>query len=344
MKATKEWLDFLLKESESYQNLILTKKLNDASTLGGALARLISRGKAERPSGVLLTGPHGSGRHHAAFHILQALDRENCAPVFLTGASLTEGISDFSGLADRLNALLDAFYDRNQGLCIVLEKPEACGFSGQLYPFLGKIAHEYRTHSDELPALFMILIAETPPALPSVLQEQLLCCVCTIPDSEKRRAFLDDRAGSLKTYVDLSELAKQTEGCSYTAIDQVVKNLEFLVDVYDRAPEHDTILTLIHQVAPEIRPEPVDPIAAALEQIETVFSEISGKLSNLRFGEPVISPAKEHKSAIDLFESNESRTDSNDLSVDRHHFEEMTIHSLSVELFGEDRVNALLQN
>ena len=70
MKTTKDWLNFHLKESESFQNLILTQNLNDASKLGGALGRMVSRGKTERPSGVLLTGPSGSGKHHAAYHIL----------------------------------------------------------------------------------------------------------------------------------------------------------------------------------------------------------------------------------------------------------------------------------
>ena len=349
MKTTKDWLSFHLKESGSLQNLILNQKLNDASTLGGALSRLVLRGKAERPSGVLLTGPSGSGKHHTAHHILQALDKENCAPVFLTGASLAEGVSGFQEITERINALLDEFYDRKQGLCLVLEEPDKCGYSDQLFPFLGRIAHEYRNNIDELPALFLILIAEEPLSLPSILNDLLLCCVCTLPDPEKRRMFLDDRAKALKTYVDLGQLARLTDGCSYAAIGRIVKRLEFIVDTTDRAPDSKTILRLIHEVspairheaAPEIRQKTADPVVAVLERLETVFHEISDKLSSLKLDGPIAARV-ENRVVPELREEIVPDTRSN--SLDRRDYEDMPVRQLAVELFGEDRADALQQN
>lgn len=388
MKTTKDWLEFHLKESERFQNLILNQTLNDASALGGALSRLVLRGKTERPSGVVLSGPSGSGKHHAANHILQALDLEDCAPVFLTGASLAEGVSGFFELAERINALLDEFYDREQGVCIVLEEPDECGYSGQLYPFLGRIAHEYKDNPDELPALFLILIAKEPPVLPSILRDLLLCCACTLPDPEKRRAFIDDRASALKHYVDLNELAEATDGCSYAAIAEVVRSLEFLVDTTDRAPDSETIRRLIREAAPEllqkaapeprressaekrttvseIRPElapehlrePVpeirqeitpellrefsDPVVAAIGRLEVVFSEISDRLSKIKLG-GAMAVQSDQPNALDLTDIPAGETQS--ITPDRDKFEEMSVHQLAVELFGEERVDALVQN
>ena len=61
MRKTEEWLEFLTKDSEQYQEIILNQTLNDASGLGDALAKMIHQGRAERYPGVLLTGPAGSG-------------------------------------------------------------------------------------------------------------------------------------------------------------------------------------------------------------------------------------------------------------------------------------------
>ena len=344
MKTTKDWLNFHLKESESFQNLILTQNLNDASKLGGALGRMVSRGKTERPSGVLLTGPSGSGKHHAAYHILQALDKEDCAPVFFTGASLAEGVSDFPGLAERINALLDRFYDIGQGLCIVLEEPDESGFSGQLYPFLGRIAHEYRNNPDELPALFLIFLAKETPALPSILTDLMLCCKCTLPDAEQRRTYIDDRAKSISNYVSLEHLAQVTEGCSYTAIFKIIKELEFLVDTSGCAPDSDTILRVVRQNAPTQEITNDDSLTSALERLETVFSDLADRISNLNLTGAVAAPVVNSVASVASQRQEREAPTLPSVFVDRKEYEEMPVRQLSAELFGEERANALLQN
>lgn len=342
MKTTEEWLRFRLKESERYQNYILNQKLNDASGLGGRLQKLVRRGRAERPAGVLLTGPAGSGRHCAAWHILQALDEEDCAPVFFTGAGLAQDAADFPDLAERLNALLDSFYDRGQGLCVVLEEPEDCPYCQQLYPYLGSVAQEYRLGAEILPPLFLILITRQQVTLPAMLQEQLLSCSCVLPDLATRRNYLEDRSKSIRNYVSLSRLAELSEGCSFGQLGQISEQLAFWVDTEERSLDDEMLEQTVKQFSPgksDSQPQGQNPITAALDRLQTALLDLADRLSFLSVSKPVGATSKEKKEEPLIEEANE-----NSMANDRSSVEKLPVHQLAKELFGEDRLQELLQN
>ncbi len=259
MNKTEDWLDSLTQESEAYQDLILNRRLNDASGLGTALTQMIRMGPDERYPGVLLTGPEGAGKHNAAYHVIQALDEEDFAPVFLTGEDLNEVSGEAFVLTDRLNALLARFYDRKQNLCLVLEEPELCTLSRKLYFFLGRTLWRYLSASAEEPALYLILIAEKQPPLPDLLREPLLLCPCSLPDREQREAFLSEKGKTIHNYVSLKRLAELSEGCSYAALLQLVDILGFRIDATDQVPEEEELRRCVRQLLPE-RELPQGPV------------------------------------------------------------------------------------
>lgn len=354
MRIVEEWIGFVLEESERYQNLILNQKLNDAAGLGGAMGKLIRRGRGERPSGVLLTGPSGAGKHNVAWHILQALDEENFAPIFLSGEGLAEFGGDYPALAARLNALFDQFYDRGQSLCLVLEDPEASGLGRQLYAFLGMTLRAYQSYPAEDPALFLILIAAEQPPLPSMLRDELLFCPCALPNLARREAYLNERGKSIRYYVSLKRLAELSEGCSYAALGQLVDMLGFEIDSTDRAPDEETVLSCISYVRPaqksdtpapaaEVRApaqaERENAVAEALHRLESVFADLAEKLTNLKLNTTVVQQTQQ--SVTDVLQKQEAAAP---MEPDRKAIEDMKVRDLSTELFGQERLQVLLQN
>lgn len=341
MRKTEEWLAFLLEESERCQNMVLNRDLNDASGLGRALDRMIRQGRGSRPAGVLLTGPSGAGKHNAAWHVLQALNGEDYAPVFLSGESLSEFRGDYPAAAARLNALMDQFYDRGQGLCLVLEDPERCGFGRQLFSFLGVSLQAYQSYPPGDPGMFLILIADKQPAMPSLLRDQLLFCPCALPDLARREAYLTERGKSIRNYVSLKRLAELTEHCSYTALGQIADLLGFEIDATDRVPDEEAILRCVRQFVPAAEPEKPDLVAEALRRLETVFAGLTETISGLKLGQPVQQSRTEA-----VMEKIATAGQSQELGAmpERESIEELAVSQLSRELFGNDRVQQLLQS
>lgn len=339
MKPTEEWLDFLLKESEQYQNLILDLHLNDAAGVGGMLGQLIRRGRGYRPDGILLTGPTGSGKHNVAWHILQALDEEDCAPVFLTGEALAEFRGDYPALAERLNALLERFYDNKQNLCLVLDEPELGGLGAQLYSFLGMTVRAYQSDSAGAPYLYLILIAEKQPPLGSLLRDMLLLCPCVLPDLEARTAFLTEHGKAIRNIVSLKQIAELTKGCSFADLRQIVDMVDFRSQITGAAPDEEALRYMIRQVSFEDSKPQEDPVAEALHRLEGVFTELKDALAKLDF-----SAIGESKSVKVEEVVVKPQINTEGVVPDQKSVEEMPVRRLSAELFGEDVVQALLAN
>ena len=341
MKTTEEWLGFLLKESERYDSIISSLPLNDVSGLGGAMRRIIRRERDERPDGVLLTGPSGVGKHNAAWHILQALEEENFIPVFLSGEDLAVFKGDYPALAERLNALLDRFYDEGHDLCLILEEPERSGLGKQIYSFLGMAVRTYRSYPAGDPSLFLILIAKKQPPLPSLLRDRLLYCPCELPDREKRAAYLAERGKMIRRFVSMERLAELSEGCSYAALGQIVDMLDFSIEATDRTPDEETMLRCIRQVTVQEQPKGKDPVAEVLQRLETVFSGLKDTLSGIGPGRQAseTESAWEQESPPQKTADAETKTE-----MDRQEVEDMPISALSTDLFTEDMLHALLEN
>lgn len=337
MQTTAQWLSGLLEDSQWEETRILKKRLNDASGQGRALQELIARGRPEWPGGILLTGPAGSGKHNLAWHLVQALGQTNCGAVFLTGELLGEE-ADNQEAVRRLNALVDSFYDENQGLCLVLEEPEDCPSPRRLYTLLGRILQDYRDHQEETPPLLLVLIARSAPRMPAVLRENLLPLPCALPDLDARRACLEDRARMIRSYVSLDLLAKLTDGCSYEDLGRIADLLGFLVDASGRAPDEAAILACIRRFRPEEKKAEANPIAASLERLEEILSGLSealtkGAVRSVAVSSPQTGQSLEREGPILQTEE-----------INRQVIEDMPVKDLSVDLFGEERAQNLMEN
>lgn len=364
MKSAKEWVENITKESNDIYNVVMNKRLGDASGMGEMIRKCIVMGKTARPMGLVLSGPAGTGKHTAAYHAIEALEQEGCVPVFLTGSGMAEDISSYADFVECLNAMLDSFYDDGKGLCLVIDEPEEAGFGVRFYSFLGRVANDYRIHPDDLPTLFIILISEKKLLIPSILSDMLLSLVFVLPDIDQRTVFVNERARSIKNYVSLPDLAKYSEGCSFSDLERVIKRLEVIIDTTDCAPEDDKIRMYFRQE----RKTSVEPVNGSIvtgsqdslvddsdvifeyfnrleeilstiadnlayDKIGMKISEISEKLSNGVF---VNGDGKEHGSVL-----KNKHKDEEPEELDQKQIEDMPVRDLAIEIFGEEKAKQL---
>lgn len=328
MLTNETWLSYHLKESAAYASFIRDLSLDDTSGMGSAVADVARQPLRHRPSGILLTGAAGCGKHNAAYHIIQALSRESYQPFFLTGRTLGEGAEVFSDLTARLNQLFDHMYDEHRGLCLLLDEPDECKWSTELYAFLGRTALEYAAHIDSFQPLFLVLISQKPPALALLLRKKLLRCECILPTQTERDRFLSARGKMIASSIDLSALSAMTDGCSYADLEQVIDTLAFHVDRLGRSPRIDELSTFVKPFLPVRGQE--NPIVDAILHLESI-------LEHLSFGSvPVVS--KKAELEMDISQPQP------DPSTERARIEALPPRQLAYELFGEKRTNELLRN
>ena len=342
MLSINEWVDLVVSESEFLQNIVLNQSLDDSFGLGGSLKTLAQMDSSERPTGVLLTGADGTGKHNAASHILQALDRlekESFVPVFLQGYLLAEKGVAYPMVSERLSMLLDHFRERKQSLCLVLDEPEECPCCRQLYLFLGAAAQKKRIFgSDGEQELFLILIARRHPSLPSLLQEELLTIVFDLPTLAQRKTFLDRRGKTIRRDVSLEQLAVMTEGCSYTTLGQVINRIQLFIDSFDAAPNDEVLLHLISQLREQASQEKENPVVQSINSLRSAMEEIIGKLSDLaRAANSLpVNNTRANNSRYDIHMGQQTSSSSDPLNPSMEDIEKMSIFELGAEMLGEE--------
>lgn len=326
--AVKVWLDGVLKSAAVMEAYIDRQELDDSSGWGALLETMWFSEGGKRPtgSGILLTGPDGSGRHTAAYHMIKGLLGRQYAHVFLTDENLDAKTCGAGPAKERLQGLLDRFYDQEQALCIVLEQAETFqGIQGALR-FLGEALCEYWLCED-YPPLFVILIASDDPPVPAPLRGRLRLCRTSLPAEARRRAFLESNAEDLRHYVPFHALLSQTEGMSYAELSDVVDNIRTLVDRTDRALSEEEAAAFIGEQKPRpVRvqmPEKVEALIDALPQL------LAGRRETGSVHDPIPEPVREPRQ--------------DDLSNDWKKVESLPVSDLAKELFGEERVAQMLQ-
>ncbi|MCD7760204.1 MAG: hypothetical protein LUH16_00270 [Clostridiales bacterium] len=222
--------------------------------LGARLRTLWDGGESLRPLGLLLTGPEGCGRHTAAAHMVRFLWDKEFGSIWLSGHDLlAEG--GLSAAQDRLNGLLDDFYDQEKGLCLVIERLEGWDDREELLAFLGQTLWDYWRMGEDYPPLFLILI-DSGRSIPGLLRGRLQQCRMTPPNREQRLRFLENRgsASGLTHYVAADAFADNTEGFNYAQLMDLAGNLCMLVYQTDRGVTPEELAQLAAEQRGETPP------------------------------------------------------------------------------------------
>ncbi|MCD8086513.1 MAG: hypothetical protein LUF28_09395 [Clostridiales bacterium] len=228
-EAAKQWAEEMERRSSAFEKCLETHWTDDSCGWGALLKNLWWTEEATtRPSGLLLTGPEGCGRHTAAAHMVRFLQEQNFGSIWLSGDDLLEE-GNVSEAREKLNALLDDFNEHEKCLCLVIEQLEGRSGRKELLSYLGKLLWDYwlvrKEGADS--RLFLILI-DSGRGIPSLLREQLQRCRMTLPDLEHRNCFLESREG-LAGFVSLDDCAAYTEGFTYAQLMDLARDLQMLI-------------------------------------------------------------------------------------------------------------------
>ena len=261
------WLKRVRLYSQLISEYLLSQIPDDSFGWGRVLQNMWFPTGSEQPSGtgLLLVGPAGCGKHTALHHMLRLLplsprveiEGRYEAPydaVFLNEDSLADPEEDFAVCQARLNLLLDHYYDRGQGLFLVLEHAARLPFSRKLFRFLEEQLAAYFLNRGErslapgpkdwpdlsaepaespYPPLFLVLLEEEEPELPALLRSRLQLCRMSRPDLLRRTEFLLNHDVQ-NVHLDLDELhpgqnlADLTEGLSYAQLQGLLADLRAL--------------------------------------------------------------------------------------------------------------------
>lgn len=253
-----KWLDTVLGNGGMLMDYYMGMSLDDSFGWGRLLDQMWFSDPDARPTGtgVLLTGPSGSGRHTAAAYLIrQLVDRGYTLAVLHTG-DLTPENGGFPELRERLNALLDHCLEEGQALCLLTENLSISPFGWDCAAYLGDMLCYYflrrkpdfaaggprdRTYQGDLVSqeeqfepLFLICIEDEIKNLPSVFRSRLQVCSMTLPDEEQRLSFLRSHEPRFNHHrpghISGADFVEWTEGLSYADLEDLVQNLNAAAD------------------------------------------------------------------------------------------------------------------
>ncbi len=246
--AEAKWRRLSRELAENAAGLLETDAPDDSFGWGALLEQM--RKEDIRPSGLLLTGPSGCGKHTAAAHMMKLLLEEGFELVIVDD-KVIEQEDSVSGL----QALADETADAERRLCIVADSLSDEGKRKALYTYFGVRLSKNRLSSKTKESLFVILIDGDGDSVPSTLRSRLMRCVMNPPMEETRWVFLENRLRTvfgleLKQYAG-EGLKKKTEGFSYAQL----KDLAYQIGLMVKSDGGDDIDVYIEQLAEEQTPE-----------------------------------------------------------------------------------------
>ena len=310
------WLKRVRLHSQLVSEYLSTRSPDDSFGWGRILRNMWFPSGSEQPSGagLLLVGPAGCGKHTALHHMLRLLpqtprvsidgrDEAPYAAVFLDEDSLAGPDEDFAACQARLNLLLDQYYDRGQGLFLVLEHASRLPFSRRLFRFLEEQLAAYFLNRGEsaltpgpkdqagalpepaespYPPLFLVLLEEEEPELPALLRGRLQLCRMSRPDLYRRKEYLLNHDVQ-NVRLDLDglhpgqTLADLTEGLSYAQLEDLLVSLRALTADLQHpvSPEEEDSLRL-SQLPESLRLPEAQPVSAsegALDQLLALLAQ-----------------------------------------------------------------------
>lgn len=280
-KQVESWFEKVKLQTEDRLQYIQYQKLDDSFGWGEMLRRYLDcdseRIKCKR--GLLFSGPYGSGKHQAAYHVIQYLTTidewvkkhgENEEDVY---KSLILSGEDFLYLNDNddrsfISELLDIVFEEydEKKLCLVLENPEYYSNCQELLRHIGRINCIFRSNPVENPHLMIIVItnAENEEVIPPILREHLMLCRMSLPNREKRQKFLETNAGLLnfmlskkQSSLSVDELLDITEGMSYAQLRDLSESALLYLGNYDETLVLKGISAMVEEQLPDYEQEDI---------------------------------------------------------------------------------------
>lgn len=335
-----QWLEQIVPMSQRLEEFMLAKEPDDSFGWGKMLEMMwTAQLPEERPGGLLLTGPNGCGKHTAMAHMILQLRQEGFGTVFLDGMDMEDW--DGKTAKERINKLLDHFDENGQGLCMVLENVESCGFRRELLTHLGHTLQMYRLYRDQVQPLFLILIDQKEQQIPPALRGELRLCRMCLPDQQHRKKYLEKNAGNIAGYVSLDVIAAETEGVTYAQLADLMYNVQYLVDCRDGYLDEGEMRTFLAQQLPQpSREKKLDTLLGAAKKF---MEEMPQMLQNAVASMPVGVPVAESTVASVPQPSLDAITSPEDLGSRREQIENMPVDQLQLETFGQEFVNQMMK-
>jgi len=261
------WLDSTLTDSQFQWEYLKTLAQEDPDGWGQLFSCSLREADSVSGCGILLTGADSSSKLSAAIPMLKLLDREDYECVFLEGSGLAELGAARAKAA--LDGLMDRLYDQGRGLCLVLEGAEEIPCRRELMTFLGQKLCKYHMFREELTPLFLILLDDREQTLPALLRSRLQLCRITLPDLDRRMAYLAQHAKGLKKTLSLELFAKETEGVTYTQLQDLILLAGVLVDSQDCVylPDEDLSAFLATQLPQRQQEDAMADLCRSLRQL-----------------------------------------------------------------------------
>lgn len=241
-KTIDSWIEEIMTESDDRLSFIGEVAFDDSSGWGKTLKRYLNNTKVEieEKRGFLFTGPLGSGRHQAAYHVIQCMcvDRadevrllDNYKAVFLSG-------DDFRDIPrEHIRMYLDGLFGKIEApMCVVLEEPESAAEYKTLLKAFGRIICHRYTFVDDYEHLLPIVITQDDKYIPNILRERLTLCRMTLPNVQQRRNLIcnleneeEEDSDLLKVLQDdmaaisVDQFITMTEGLNYGEIRDIIE-------------------------------------------------------------------------------------------------------------------------
>lgn len=330
------WLEITLEDSLIRWEYLQSKRLDDTFGWGAIFAASVADNPDVNGSGLLLTGPEGCGKHTAALHMMKQLKLQGYGMLFLEG---TELASLGAGQAmQRFDALLDRFYKEGKSLCVCLEGLENCSCRRELLTYWGRALLNYLLYPEQFRPLFLILIDSQEQDIPALLRDRLRLCRMSLPDSDRRAAFLERRARNIRNDVSLQVFAQATKGASYSQLLDMIDNVQDLLDSREGGLEDETLQRFLAQQMPAPSQEAASrTIAQSVQQLlEQLPRLLQGQVRSGMLAE--LPPLQGHQPGVNATPLDPA----NFVASRRLEVENMPPKQLAIELFGEESVNQML--
>lgn len=334
-----EWLDKTLQDSADLEYDIFLEELDDTFGWGEILELMWYKLPQPCAGGILLTGPDGCGKHTAAAHMVRlAVKRGRLGVVFLDGADFYA--QSLSWLQERLNLILDQFYDQEQGLCLVMENLEDLPWRKELLTFLGRTLRDYSRGTgnvqDAFPALFLVLLDRQEETVPPILRNKLRLCRMSLPNLVRRKQFLAKYAANIRSFVPMDQFAQATEGASYAQLRALVENVSDLVDCRDeQLSEEEFLRFLVEQMPLQTERQ----LTVLTETVRELIARIPDLIRTVDQGVRTEQGVVVHPSVPAM---QPPVVDADYVQKRRQEVEKISVRELSVQLFGEESTAMLL--